>query len=169
MDQKPIVYFCGAVSGDTCLRDTIIRPLIEFIRDDLQIPVLSEHIAYPNHREILAKKIGKQNADEINEFDIERQDIAWLDTATHVIAEISGASTGVGREIEYARTKHHFGHTKARILCIYNHEKKASPMIIGMDQEKYTNIFSCGYANLSGARYLIRRFVLYNAFLPNFK
>lgn len=168
MDQIPIVYFCAAVSGDSSLRSTVVRPLIEFIRDDLQLPVLSEHIAYDNHRELLAQKIGKKSADEINEFDIEKQDIAWLDTATHVIAEITCPSIGVGREIEYARTKHHFDKTKARILCIYNHDKKVSAMITGMDQYKYTNIFSCGYANLSGAQYLIRRFILYNQFLPNF-
>ena len=51
---------------------------------------------------------------------MERQDIEWLDQATHVIAEISGVSTGTGREIEYARTKGVLGKTPAKILCLYH-------------------------------------------------
>lgn len=162
--SKPIVYFCAAVSGDNSLRDTIVRPLIEYIRDDLKIPVLTEHIAYANHREILAKKISKNSADEINEFDVERQDISWLDTATHVIAEISGASTGVGREIEYARTKGLLGKTPAKILCLFQDTAKPSAMIAGMnrDREKYYNIYTHSYHGVGNAKYCIKHFLGYD-------
>lgn len=167
MDQKPIVYFCAAVSGDSSLRSTVVRPLIEFIRDDLQIPVLSEHIAYDNHREILAKKIGKQFA-ELNASDIEKQDIAWLDTATHVIAEISGVSTGVGREIEYARTKGWLGRTPAWVLCIYNDSlgHNVSAMIKGMNK-RYANICVADYMDMGDAQNIIKFFLSWETFEIN--
>src|SRR5688572_12357355 len=99
MDEK-IVYFAGAIRGDQIAKKSITE-MIQYIQS-LKITVLSEHLAAERPNEALASLFGK-NEHELTAEDIETQDIAWLDRATHVIAEITGASTGTGREIEYAR------------------------------------------------------------------
>lgn len=101
MERK--VYFAGAIRGDRCVAETIIQ-LIEYIKKDCNLPVLSEHVGSEKPVEEFANKIGK-SIDTLLVEDIEEQDINWIDQSTHVIAEISGASTGTGREIEYARQR----------------------------------------------------------------
>src|SRR3989344_3004906 len=115
MDKK--VYFAGAIRGDRCVAETI-RSLINYIKTDLGLVVLTEHVGAEKPVEELARKVGKR-VEELLAEDIEKQDIEWLDQSSYVIAEISGASTGTGREIEYARTKGNFGKVPARILCLY--------------------------------------------------
>ena len=87
--------------------------------------------------------------------------IAWLDQATHLIAEISGASTGVGREIEYARTKSHFGKIPAKILCLYDIKREwyASPMVRGMDPDPYPNISVRSYTDVENAKEVVPEFI----------
>jgi hypothetical protein len=100
--NKKIVYCAGAIRGDRVMAETI-RDIISFIQS-LGYVVLTEHVGTADPIQVFAEKVGKTK-DTLTAEDIERQDIAWLDQATHVVAEISGASTGTGREIEYARTK----------------------------------------------------------------
>src|SRR3989344_4397094 len=95
----------------------IIQDLVGFVKA-LGFPVLTEHLGADNPMEVQAKEMEKTR-DEVTAEDIERKDIAWLDRATHVIAEISGASTGTGREIEYARAKGELNKTPAQVLCLY--------------------------------------------------
>src|SRR3989344_6948194 len=103
MSDKKQIYFAGAIRGDRVEAENIIA-LIRYIQE-LGHEVLTEHIAEKNISDASMKA-----------EDIEKRDILWLDSATHVIAEISGASTGTGREIEYARTKGQLGKTPAYIL-----------------------------------------------------
>lgn len=158
--MKPTVYFAGAVRGDRVAAETI-QALIRFIRDDLDIPVLSEHLEADDPFEELGKKIGKTRS-EVTSADIERQDIAWVEQATHVVAEISGASTGTGREIEYARIKGQLGKIPAQILCLYREDREAnvSAMITGMTPDRYTNVTIRSYGSLSGVKATIRSFLL---------
>jgi hypothetical protein len=104
--------------------------------------------------------VGKEKANLLAE-DVEQQDIAWLDQATHVIAEISGASTGTGREIEYARTKGGFGKVSAKVLCLYHTEREffASPMVRGMTPDRYPNVAIRSYADVVEAKSLIKDFL----------
>jgi len=148
MSDKKQIYFAGAIRGDRVEAENIIA-LIRYIQE-LGHEVLTEHIAEKNISDASMKA-----------EDIEKRDILWLDSATHVIAEISGASTGTGREIEYARTKHHFGKTKAHILCLYDETRKffASPMIRGMTPERYENITVKKYKDLQGAKEIIKKFL----------
>ncbi|MBI2631883.1 hypothetical protein HYW75_02680 [Candidatus Pacearchaeota archaeon] len=157
MEKK--VYFAGAIRGDRCVAETIIR-LIHYIKTDLGLPVLTEHVGAEKPIEEFARKISK-GVEEILAEDIEEQDITWLNQSTHVIAEISGASTGTGREIEYARTKEHFGKVQARVLCIYRIDREffASPMIRGMKPNKYQNVEVRPYKDLDDAKKIIRNFL----------
>src|SRR3989344_4812651 len=130
MNKK--VYFAGAIRGDRTLAEVIIK-LVNYIKTDLNLQVLTEHVGSEKPIETFAEKIGK-SVENLSAEDIEKQDIDWLNQSSHIIAEISGASTGTGREIEYARTKEHFGKTPTKVLCIYNQDREyfASPMIRGM-------------------------------------
>lgn len=151
-----LVYFAGAIRGDRVLAP-VMREIVAFVQS-LGFRVLSEHVAADDP--IATQKIG-QGKGELLAEDIERQDIAWLDEATHVIAEISGASTGTGREIEYARTKGHLGKTPAVVLCLYRQDREsfASPMIRGMTPDRYPNVTVCSYRDLDEAKALIQRFL----------
>ena len=146
---KKIVYFAGAMRGDRVVADNM-KAMVIFIRDELKYPVLTEHV------------VKDQPIESLPAEEIEKRDINWLDTATHVIAEISGASTGTGREIEYARTKGTFGKTPAYILCLYRADlkEKASPMIRGMDQKRYPNVTIAGYDTMDMAKKLIKKFLV---------
>ncbi len=111
---------------------------------------------------VLTEHISDRDADVKNSPEhIEKRDIAWLDEAAYVIAEISGASTGVGREIEYARNKHHFGKTPAKILCLYHVDREyfASSMVRGMSPERYPNVFVKAYRDIEDAKEIIRDFI----------
>lgn len=153
-----IVYFAGAIRGDRVVVE-VIQKIVKYIKE-LGFLVLSEHVGTGDPIATLAKKIGKTKEILVAE-DIERQDIMWLDQATHVIAEISGASTGTGREIEYARTKSKFGKVSAEILCLYQVERKfyASPMIRGMTNNHYPNVTIKSYKDIEELKIIIQEFL----------
>lgn len=156
--NNKIVYFAGAIRGDRIMAETM-QKIVSYIKD-LGFTVLTEHVGTEDPIETFAYKIGKTKEDLTAE-DIERQDIAWLDQATHVIAEISGASTGTGREIEYGRTKGDFGKTPAKILCVYRKDREfyASPMIRGMSKDRYPNINIHPYKNIKELETIIEGFL----------
>lgn len=145
--KETIIYFAGAMRGDRSKEENMKR-IVQFIKE-LGIPVLTEHV------------VADDPIEKIDVRQIEERDINWLNQATHVIAEVSGASTGVGREIEYGRTKHSFGHTPAKILCLYHAdaEFKASPMIRGMTADRYHNVTVLPYRTIEEAREIIKKFL----------
>lgn len=155
---KPIVYFAGAIRGDRIFAKTL-RELVAYIQS-IGYEVLTEHVGKRHPIAYLAHRLHTKGG-ELKAEDIEKQDIAWLDRATHVIAEISGASTGTGREIEYARTKNIFGKTAAKILCLYRQDREyyASPMIRGLTPERYKNVQVRSYNSVDGAKAIIKNFL----------
>ncbi len=159
MQKIILVYFAAAIRGDRAMANLVLD-LINFIRQDLSIIVLTEHLASSDPNLVLATKLGKEKIN-LTVVDIENQDITWLDSATHFIAEVSGASTGTGREVEYARVKEHFGKVPAKVLCIYQIDKEAqvSAMIRGMSRESYPNVQVESYKDLFEAKDLIRDFL----------
>ena len=158
MQNSKIIYFAGAIRGDRSLAH-VMREIVEFVQS-LGLAVLTEHVIADDPIATFAGKVGKEKADLLAE-DVERQDIAWLDQATHVVAEISGASTGTGREIEYARTKGSFGKVNAKVLCLYHTEREffASPMVRGMTPDRYPNVAVRSYADVAEAKSLIEKFL----------
>lgn len=157
-NNEKIVYFAGAIRGDRVMAN-VIQEIIGYIKG-LGFPVLTEHVGADDPIATFAGKVGKTK-ETLTAEDIENQDIAWLDQATHVIAEISGASTGTGREIEYARTKENFGKKPATILCLYREDREfyASPMIRGMDSARYPNVKIGVYRDIGEMKSIIERFL----------
>jgi len=158
MQNSKVVYFAGAIRGDRSLA-YVMREIVEYVQS-LGLIVLTEHVIADDPIATLAGKVEKEKVDLLAE-DIERQDIAWLDQATHVIAEISGASTGTGREIEYARTKGYFGKVHAKVLCLYHAEREffASPMVRGMTPDRYSNVVIKSYTDSEEVKLLIKKFL----------
>jgi hypothetical protein len=154
---QPIVYFAGAITvrGDASRHDVFAK--IVSILQDNGAKVLTEHFALNNPNEKLAEFLGKAYVDLIPE-DIEVQDTKWIDEATHVVAEITGASTGVGREIEYARSKHLYGKVPAKILCLYQEGLRVSWMITGMTPERYPNVTIRAYKDHDHISEIINEF-----------
>ncbi len=155
---KPIVYFAGAIRGDRIAAQTM-RSIVGWIQQQ-GLTVLTEHVVADDPIATFADKVSKHK-DDLSASDIETQDISWLDQATHVVAEISGASTGTGREIEYARTKHREGKVPAKVLCLYNVEREfyASPMVRGMTPDRYPNVKVASYKDVNEAKQIIGGFL----------
>lgn len=158
MKENIVVYFAGAIRGDRSMAEGM-RQMVIFIQS-LGVKVLSEHIIADDPISTLAEKLGKERSG-LRAEDIEVQDIKWIDESTHVIAEISGASTGTGREIEYARSKHHFGKTQAKVLCLYHQDREftASPMIRGMTPDRYSNVTIRSYEEVEEVNNIIKEFL----------
>lgn len=157
-NHNKIVYFAGAIRGDRVMAENI-KEIIGYIKE-LGFPVLTEHVGTDDPIATFAEKIGKTK-ETLTAEDIESQDISWLDSATHVIAEISGASTGTGREIEYARAKGELGKTPARVWCLYRVDREfyASPMIRGMTNDRYSNVRIKPYKDIEEAKTIIQEFL----------
>jgi hypothetical protein len=153
------IYFIAAIRGDQALSDTVID-LVGFIRR-LGIPVLNERIDASDVLGTTNKQTGTLRA-LVSPAEIEQQAIECLDKATHVIAEISASSTSVGRAVEYARTKGHFGKVPAQVLCLYRQDREffASPMIRGMTHDRYPNFTVRAYSNPQEARTAIMEFLI---------
>ena len=152
------VYFAGAIRGERRFKK-IFHELIAYIQT-LGFEVLTEHVGRSHPIAYQAKKLNEK-VEDLTAEQIEQRDIRWLDSATHVIAEISGASTGTGREIEYARMKGKFGKVPAQILVLYKQEREfyASPMIRGMEPERYDNVRVRAYATVTEAKKVISDFL----------
>lgn len=158
MSDKPVVYFAGALHGSRVTSGEISH-MIGFLKRH-GLTVLTEHIAEPNHRSAFARKVGKERHG-LKPADIESQDLAWLNRATHVIAEVTDASTGTGREIEYARLKGRLGHVPAQILCLYrgNLAEQVSWMVLGMTPDRYPNVQVISYRSLIDGVLKISKFL----------
>lgn len=152
--QEVKVYFAGSITGDRS-RASMFKEIISAIQST-NARVLTEHFALENPNAHLANFLGKKYEDLTPE-DIETQDMAWINESTHVVAEISSPSTGTGREIEYARSKHLYGHVPAEILCLYAHDAKPSKMITGM-ADRYLNIRVQEYSSLEDMQEKVKKF-----------
>ncbi len=153
MEKK--VYFAGAIKGDRSAA-AIFKDIIEHIQS-LDAKVLTEHFKLENPNTFLAEFIGKEHADLLPE-DIEKQDTAWINECTHLVAEVSAPSTGTGREIEYARSKHLYGYPEAKILCLYREGSRASAMITGMTADRYPTVTVKVYKDLADLKEILNNF-----------
>lgn len=155
MDSQQVkVYFAGSITGDRSFAG-MFKEIIAAIQAS-NARVLTEHFALDNPNAHLAEFLGKKY-EELTPEDIERQDTAWINEATHVVAEISSPSTGTGREIEYARSKHLYGNIPAEILCLYHKDSKPSKMITGMG-DRYPNVRVVGYGSADEMREIVKKF-----------
>ncbi|KAM5164315.1 5-hydroxymethyl-dUMP N-hydrolase [Mantella aurantiaca] len=98
------VYFCGSIRGgreDRALYEKIVRELQRYGT------VLTEHIARPEITET------GEDALELGDKFIHDRDVAWLEQADVVVAEVTQPSLGVGYELGRAVAMN------KKILCLF--------------------------------------------------
>jgi len=92
------------------------------------------HINSLGHTALCEQNAGFRPAAPLRDSEIFTRDIKWIDKSIALIAEVSGASTGVGFEIAYAVYQ-----KKIPVLALANKEaKNVSAMIIGCNSDLIT-------------------------------
>lgn len=155
-NEEILIFFSAPIKGEREKAKETIIELGEWMKKK-GIIILNEHVVSENPREVLAEKM-KKPVGELTMEEIESYNSSKLCIASRVIAEVSGASTGVGIEVEFARTKGRLGLAPAEVLCLYHEDYKdsVSPMIRGMNCE---NVEVSPYKNIEEAKYIIRNFL----------
>ena len=153
-----LVYLAGAIQGNRVAVD-VIHELINFIKSH-GVEVLTEHLFGEDRFEFFAR-MSRIKKEDITADDIERVNVGMLDSATHLIAEVSGASTGTGMEIRYAMHKHLLGKTPASVLLLYCKDKKdqVSNMVKGMNPLRYPTVTVCSYLDAAEAKRIVAEFL----------
>jgi hypothetical protein len=98
-------------------------------------PIIVEHTTSLGHTALSELNPGFKPAAPLTDSEIFSRDVKWIDKSRVLIAEISGASTGVGFEIAYALYK-----KKIPVLALANREvgSNISAMINGCDSKLLT-------------------------------
>lgn len=127
--------------------------------------VLSEHVAARNKAEMdqmRAKNTGHELPEIDPWFEVRRQDLAWVDEATHVVALVNAPSHGVGVEIEHAILKPRLGLNETPILCLVDEQlkDKTSFMIRGVSEEECPVFSIETYDGLDSATESVKEFLL---------
>ena len=116
-----IVYCAISIRGEKTFQDFF--------------PQIIEHITSLNHTALSELNVDFKPAAPLTDSEIFTRDIKWIDKSKVLIAEISGASTGVGFEIAYALYK-----KKIPVLALANKEagSNVSAMINGCQSQLIT-------------------------------
>jgi len=139
MAGKLKIYFAGSIRGG---------------RDDVQL--YAELVAYlSGFGEVLTAHVGDPALDVfgdegISEEAIYHRDMAWLDAADLVIAEVTTPSLGVGYEIGAAEAR------GKKMLCLFREEgaRSLSAMIAGNPALDFKT-----YVTINDAKGLIAKFL----------
>ena len=138
------VYYSGAIKGTPEPDPEFAWKLVNYMSEQ-GIDVLSEHVASRTEEEknrLMSKRIGKTVAEFQSDpepwFGVRRQDVKWVEEATHVVALVNGPSLGVGMEVEHALLKPKLGMNKTPILCLVREDilPKLSYMIRGVTSDE---------------------------------
>ncbi len=115
-----VVYCAGAIKGDTRFQNNL-KEIIQFLSSQGHTPLSELNESFKTTVPLTERQIFKR-------------DIKWLEKSKAVIAEISGASLGVGFEISYALYE-----LKIPVLAVYYSEaERVSAMITGCDSKMLT-------------------------------
>jgi len=116
-----IVYCAISIRGEKTFQDFF--------------PQIIEHITSLGHTALSELNVDFKPAAPLTDSEIFTRDIKWIDKSKVLIAEISGASTGVGFEIAYALYK-----KKIPVLALANKEagSNVSAMINGCQSQLIT-------------------------------
>ena len=109
------IYFAGSIRGGRQDAETYLE-IIKLLRTRGE--VLTEHVS-----DASITQMGEDSAEEY----IYKRDVAWINEADAVVAEITNPSLGVGYELAYAESK------KIPVYCLYRSlpDRKISAMILG--------------------------------------
>lgn len=112
-----VVYFAGAIRGDTKYQ--------EYNKKIIELITSMGHTALSEINEEFSTKLP------LTDKELFKRDIKWLESSKALVAEISGASIGVGFEVSYALYK-----LKLPVLALVNSRiERASAMITGCDSK----------------------------------
>ena len=133
-----IIYCAGPIRGDTKYQNFYLE-IVEFLESE-------------NHT-ALAEISGKFNTSiPLTDKQIYKRDIKWIEGSSLMIAEISGASLGVGFEIAYTLFQR-----KIPVLALANAEiPKISAMISGCESELLT---IKNYQDSDEMKFIIQNFI----------
>ena len=133
-----IIYCAGPIRGDTKYQNFYLE-IVEFLESE-------------NHT-ALAEISGKFNTSiPLTDKQIYKRDIKWIESSSLMIAEISGASLGVGFEIAYTLFQR-----KIPVLALANAEvPKISAMISGCESELLT---IKNYQDSDEMKFIIQNFI----------
>ena len=115
-----VIYCAGAIKGDTRFQRNF-KDIIQFLLSQGHTPLSELNDNFKTSIPLTERQIFKR-------------DIKWLEQSNAVVAEISGASLGVGFEISYALYE-----LKIPVLALYNSKAESvSAMITGCDSKRLT-------------------------------
>lgn len=161
------VYYSGSIKGAPEIEPDFAWNLVQYMAQNGAV-VLSEHVAARDKEEmdlVRAKNIGVDLQQMLSEpepwFGIRRQDLKWVDEATHLVALINAPSHGVGMEIEHAILKPRLGLNQTPILCSVheNLANKVSFMIRGVAENETPYFYLKTYTDLDSAKSEIYKFL----------
>lgn len=162
------VYYSGSIKGSTEIDPEFAWKIVQYMSEN-GAKVLSEHVAARSKDEmntLLLGNVGKEIQELLKGqepwFGIRKQDLDWVDEATHVVALINAPSHGVGIELEHAILKPKLGLNKTPILCLVHKDlfDKVSFMIKGISIEESDVFYLKSYSDLESVKLLVKDFLL---------
>ena len=129
-------------------------------RDDIHLyHQLIEHLS--NYGKVLSEHIGNKDLSQLGDDgstnDIHNKDMSWLNESSHIVAEVTTASLGVGYELGRIVERNIWvsPSLNKKILCLYRPQinRRLSAMIAGCD-----GIMNVEYQNLDEAKKAIDNF-----------
>jgi nucleoside 2-deoxyribosyltransferase len=133
-----IIYCAGPIKGDKQFQ-SFYKEIIKYI-NSLGHTALSE----------LNEKF--KSAFPLNDIQIFKRDIKWMESSEFIIAEATAASTGVGFEVAYAL----YNLKKPVLVLCKNGEKSVSAMISGCNSEILT---VKNYSNVEDLKTIISKYI----------
>ena len=136
-----IIYCSGPIKGETTFQ--------EFYKEIVKIVEAFGHTSLSEFSSKFPSTIP------LNDKQIYVRDIKWLEGSSLMIAEVSGASHGVGFELAYALFV-----KKISVLAVYNDQiKSLSAMIAGCNDPK---LVLKKYYNVDDLSKIIKNFIINN-------
>ncbi|QQG42196.1 MAG: hypothetical protein HYV90_02670 [Candidatus Woesebacteria bacterium] len=164
------VYYSGSIKGAPELDPDFAWNLVQFMKEG-GADVLSEHVAGRNKDEmdrVRAEKLGitveafRGIPREVYVRDIIRkQDLEWVDQATHMVALVNAPSHGVGMELQEAILKPRLGLNQTPILCLIHEDvyNNLSGMVAGVSEQENPEFYVKKYKTLQEAKDLVSNFL----------
>lgn len=117
--NQKYIYCAAAIKGDTSYKESF-QNIVNIVEE-----------YFDPATEIAQSRETLEDFGLLDEKLVYDRDISWLRNSKALVAEMSGASSGVGSEVTYAITK-------LRIPCIlFHHEKADSSLYIRQMRSKY--------------------------------
>lgn len=146
ISRRKYFYFSGAIRGDTSF-ERYFHKIIQIINEYGEALTERSDLYYPLDKN-LDQKMRSSNEKKIFRRDI----IQWLGKSSALIAEISGASTGVGYEIHHAMRDR-----RIPVFCLY-HVSSTPTLVVMQDPSKY--VITQRYSDENDLEKYLRSFLM---------